>query len=245
MKLRWLIRSQSIATLAAGMIYPYYLLFLKNLGNSYSKYGLAFAVFTISSAAAAHWLAPFVDRHGRLLLALSSFGMTAAMLLFPWAGAYIWVLGLQLLMGLCAAMQKMSERLLLADHTEPGARGRLLGSYQFWTSVSSGFAVVFGGYLIDWLTIDVLFYLSALLYALSGWAVLRAARQTAPPPAGRAHLLPATRRCRSKAAGARSRPDRVYIPRYHIYTMPPIIAAHSNAPSTTPTISPLPITECS
>ncbi|MBB3070982.1 hypothetical protein FHS14_003984 [Paenibacillus baekrokdamisoli] len=36
MEIKWLIRSQSIVTLAAGMIYPYYLLFLKNLGNSYS-----------------------------------------------------------------------------------------------------------------------------------------------------------------------------------------------------------------
>jgi len=58
MDIKWLIRSQSIFTLAAGMIYPYYLLFLKNLGNSYSKYGLAFAVFTISSAAVSQWLAP-------------------------------------------------------------------------------------------------------------------------------------------------------------------------------------------
>jgi predicted MFS family arabinose efflux permease len=173
MNIQWLIRSQSIFTLAAGMIYPYYLLFLKNLGNSYSKYGLAFAVFTISSAAISQWLAPRLDRHGMQILLLSSIGMMASMLAFPWVQSYAWVLVLQLVMGSCSAMQKMSERLLLADNTESGARGGTIGTYHFWTSVSSGFAVILGGYLIDWLTINALFYASAFLYAASAWVVWR------------------------------------------------------------------------
>lgn len=170
MDLKWLIRSQSIVTLAAGMIYPYYLLFLKNIGNSYSKYGLAFAVFTISSAAISQWLAPRLDRHGLQILVLSSLGMMVAMLAFPWVSSYAWVLVLQFVMGTCSAMQKMSERLLLADNTERGARGAIIGSYHFWTSVASGFAVILGGYLIDWLTINALFYTSALLYGISAWS---------------------------------------------------------------------------
>ncbi|AJY76933.1 MFS transporter [Paenibacillus beijingensis] len=171
MEIKWLIRSQSIVTLAAGMIYPYYLLFLKNLGNSYSKYGLAFAVFTISSALASQWLGARLDRYGPLVLVLSSLGMTAAMLAFPWVGSYFWVIVLQLLMGTCSAMQKMGERLLLADGSQSGVRGPVLANYQFWTSVASGFAVLIGGYLLDWLTINALFYTSALLYAVSSWAV--------------------------------------------------------------------------
>jgi len=173
MDIKWLIRSQSIFTLAAGMIYPYYLLFLKNLGNSYSKYGLAFAVFTISSAAVSQWLAPRLDRYALQFLVISSLGMMVAMLAFPWVLSYTWVLILQLLMGACNAMQKMSERLLLADNTERGARGAAMGAYHFWLSAASGFAVILGGYLIDWLTIDALFYTSALLYGGSAWAVWR------------------------------------------------------------------------
>jgi MFS family permease len=173
MEIKRLIRSQSIVTLAAGMIYPYYLLFLKNLGNSYSKYGLAFAVFTISSAMASQWLGRRLDRLGPRVLVWSSLGMTAAMLAFPWVTSYFWVIALQLLMGICSSMQKMGERLLLADGSEPGARGPVIGNYQFWTSIASGFAVILGGYLIDWLTINVLFYTSALLYAVSAWVVWR------------------------------------------------------------------------
>ncbi|WP_053372243.1 MFS transporter [Paenibacillus sp. FJAT-27812] len=173
MNLKWLIRAQSMMTLAAGMIYPYYLLFLKNLGNSFSKYGLAFAVFTISSAAVSQWLAPRLDKHGAAILVLSSVGMMGAMLAFPWTVSYGWVLVLQLVMGICNAMQKMSERLLLADYTEAGARGPAIGSFHFWTSVASGFAVIVGGYLIDWLTINILFYLSAFLYGLSAWTIWR------------------------------------------------------------------------
>ncbi|MET3851643.1 MFS transporter [Paenibacillus sp. OAE614] len=171
MNMRWLIRSQSMVTLASGMIYPYYLLFLKNLGNSYAKYGLAFAVFTISSAAFSQWLAPRIDHSGHRMLLISSLGMMLAMLAFPWVESYAWVLFLQLVMGCCSAMQKMSERLLLADHTVQGERGHMIGSYHFWTSAASGFAVILGGYLIDWLTIDALFYASAVMYGISAWAV--------------------------------------------------------------------------
>lgn len=173
MEIKWLIRSQSVVTLAAGMIYPYYLLFLKNLGNSYSKYGLAFAVFTISSALSSQWLGSRLDRSGRRVLVWSSLGMMAAMLIFPWVTSYIWVIVLQLLMGACSAMQKMGERLLLADGTKPGERGPELANYQFWTSIASGFAIILGGYMIDWLTINALFYTSALLYGVSCWAVWR------------------------------------------------------------------------
>src|SRR5690554_4315018 len=167
MNIKWLIRSQSIVTLASGMIYPYYLLFLKNLGNSYSAYGLAFAVFIISSAVFSQWLAPRLDQFDMRTLLISSLGMMLLMLVFPWISSYMWVLIVQIVMGSCNAMQRMSERLLLADHTEQGARGPTIGNYHFWTSVASGFAVLIGGYLIDWLTIDVLFYMSALLYGLS------------------------------------------------------------------------------
>ncbi|WP_336779709.1 MFS transporter [Paenibacillus illinoisensis] len=178
MNMKWLVRSQSVITLASGMIYPYYLLFLKNLGNSFSKYGLAFAVFTISSAAASQWLAPRLDMYAKRWLMMSSLGMAGAMIAFPWITSYIWVLLLQIIMGLCNAMQRMSERVLLADYTKPGKRGKPVGNYHFWTSAASGFAVIIGGLLIDWLTIDVLFYLSALLYvwgSISIWRSINAA----------------------------------------------------------------------
>lgn len=183
MNVKWLIRTQSVVTLAAGMIYPYYLLFLKNLGNSYSKYGLAFAVFMISSAAVSVLLGPRLDKHGIRILMLSSLGMMAAMLAFPWTSSYTLVLALQLLMGVCNAMQRMSERLLLADNTAAGLRGNAIGSYHFWTSVASGFAVILGGLLIDWLTINVLFYMSALLYGASAFTVWRVSRKTMLPAA--------------------------------------------------------------
>jgi hypothetical protein len=70
----------------------------------------------------------------------------------------------------------MSERLLIADHTEKGSRGAFIGSYQFWTSAVSGFTVILGGCIIDWLTINALFYVSALLYGISRWAVWRSVK---------------------------------------------------------------------
>ncbi|GAA4854950.1 MFS transporter [Paenibacillus vulneris] len=177
MKLRWLIRSQSIVTLAGGMIYPYYLLLLKNLGNSYSKYGLAFAVFTISSAVVSQWIAPKLDRYAVTILAASSAGMMIVMLLFPWVSSYVWVLLLQWIMGSCNALQKTTEKVLLADYTEKGDRGGTVGTYHFWTSIASGFAVLLGGFMMDWMTMNALFYASALLYGVGAWVVWRQRRE--------------------------------------------------------------------
>ncbi|WP_063510445.1 hypothetical protein [Paenibacillus gorillae] len=75
-------------------------------------------------------------------------------------------------------MQKMSERVLLADLTEPGARGGTISSYHFWTTIASGFAVIIGGYVIDWLTINALFYASALLYGVSALVMHRSVRKS-------------------------------------------------------------------
>ncbi|RXZ79809.1 MFS transporter [Paenibacillaceae bacterium] len=173
MQINWLIRSQAMFTMAAGMIYPYYLLFLKNLGNSFSKYGLAFAVFTLSSALVSQWLGSRLDRSAKRLLVFGSLGMMVAMTVFPLVSSYVEVLIVQVVMGACSAMQKMSERLLLADNTVSGQRGGAIGAFQFWTSIASGLAVVAGGFLIDWLTINTLFYTSALLYGVSALIVWR------------------------------------------------------------------------
>lgn len=177
MNIRTLIRTQSIVTFAGGFVYPYYLLFLKNLGNSYAKYGLAFAVFTISSAAASQLLARYVDRHAARLMLGSSLGLMAAMLCFPWVLSYTVVIALQLVMGLCNAMQRMGEKALLADETKAGQRGRPIGDYHFWTTAASGCAILVAGYVIDYLTINVLFYVSALLYGISALSVWRNGRQ--------------------------------------------------------------------
>lgn len=173
MNIRTLIRTQSIVTFAGGFIYPYYLLFLKNLGNSYSKYGLAFAVFTISSAAVSQLLSRYVDRYASKLMLGSSLGLMATMLCFPWVMTYSLVIALQLVMGVCSAMQRMSEKALLADETEAGRRGGPIGDYHFWTTAASACAILAAGYVIDFLTINVLFYVSALLYGLSALLIWR------------------------------------------------------------------------
>nr|WP_202113290.1 MFS transporter [Paenibacillus sp. MMS18-CY102] len=172
-----MIRTQSIVTFAGGFIYPFYLLFLKNLGNSYAKYGLAFAVFTISSAAASQLLSRYVDRHAARLMMVSSLGLMAAMLYFPWVASYSVVIALQIIMGVCNAMQRMGEKALLADETQAGQRGKPLGDYHFWTTAASGGAILVAGYVIDYLTINVLFYVSALLYSISAFLSWRNCRK--------------------------------------------------------------------
>ncbi|WP_246302834.1 hypothetical protein [Paenibacillus plantarum] len=87
-----------------AIIYPYYLLFLKNLGSTYSAHGLAFAIFTISSAASAIWLGKLVDRSSKKLMASSSLGMMATILIFPWIPSYGFVLLLKAFMGVCNSM---------------------------------------------------------------------------------------------------------------------------------------------
>ncbi|MGN7454332.1 MFS transporter [Paenibacillus pasadenensis] len=173
--LRWVMLSQNAMTLGSGIVFPFYLIQIKEIGGGFAEYGIAYGLFTICSAFLNGWFGRSSDRFGRTpLLLIGSWGMAGLFLLFPLATSIAQVYALQIAMGAFGAMQRTCEKALLADLTdgEPG-RGEKIGRYQTGIALFSGIAVIAGGFLIDYFTLDLMFYAGSALLLASGLLLLR------------------------------------------------------------------------
>lgn len=174
MNLKWIIISQSWVLFGSGLVFPFYIIFIREVGGNFSQFGLAYGMFLLSSAFVHHWVGRVSDQFGRkVFLLINAWGTAVLFLLFPMV-TMIWeVYILQILLGVLGAMQKTSEKALIADFTEGNERGKHIGSYHFWVSIFSGFAVIAGGFLIDIFTVDIIFYIGSLVLFVSGLLVMR------------------------------------------------------------------------
>jgi MFS family permease len=171
--MRWLLISQNIILFASGMVFPYYVIFIKESGATYVTFGFAYGLFAISSAIAHYGAGKLVDAYGKsIFLAFSSWGMAFSLVFFPSVVSMYQVFILQIVMGICNAFQKTSEKALVADMTLPEARGQQIGTYHMWTAIFSALAVIAAGYTIDILSLDVIFYVASLCMFIGGFVSL-------------------------------------------------------------------------
>lgn len=68
---------------------------------------------------------------------------------------------------------KAREKVLIADFTDSGERGRKIGNYHFWTAIFSAAAIMLGGFLADFFTVQMIFYASSIVYFLSGLMMMK------------------------------------------------------------------------
>ncbi len=172
--MRWLLISQNIILFASGMVFPYYVIFIKESGASYAAFGFAYALFALSSAVAHIWAGKSIDRFGaRTGLALSSWGMAFSLVFFPSVSTITHVFILQIIMGICNAFQKTAEKTLVSNITTFENRGAQIGKYHTWTSIMSALAVIGAGYTIDIFSLPVIFYAASFCMFIGGFASLK------------------------------------------------------------------------
>jgi MFS family permease len=172
--MQWLLLSQSIAIWGGSLVFPFYLLFINEIGANFSQFGISYGLFTISSALVHHFIGTYSDRVGRkIFLLINVWGTAILFLIFPIVTSIWQVYVLQIVLGVFGAMQKTSEKSIVADFTEGNERGKRIGSYHSWIALFSGFAIIGGGYLIDFLTIDVIFYIGSIALFISGFLTLK------------------------------------------------------------------------
>ncbi|MFD2445541.1 MFS transporter [Bacillus sp. CGMCC 1.16607] len=170
-----LLRSQSLMVAAGSVIFPFYLLFIRKIGDSYSQFGWAYGLFTLIAACSYPIIGRMTDRFGeRQLLLLYSWGMSLIMLVIPITTEIWMIYFIQIVMGFLGAVQKTAEKTALSRHVQdsPNNIGKSMGHYHLWTSVWSAVAIIVTGYLIDFLTIGSLFYLASLMFAYAGVILL-------------------------------------------------------------------------
>ncbi|RIW29267.1 MFS transporter [Bacillus salacetis] len=171
--MNFFILSQSFATMASSISFPFYLLFIKNIGSNFSSFGFAYGLFTLSSALFHRLAGTAADRIGsRYLLIGYAWGMAFTFLLIPEVESIAGVYLMQVVLGFLGAVQKTCEKTMAGEVFQGIKAGRKIGKYHFWTSLFASFAVFATGVLIDFFTISFIFYIGSFLFAGSGITLL-------------------------------------------------------------------------
>ncbi|GAE35474.1 MFS transporter [Halalkalibacter akibai] len=181
LNIRLLVFSQSTVFFASSLIFPFYILFIKNIGVSFTQFGFAYGLFGLSSALVHPLISRLSPKIGnQLLLSIHSFGMAFVLLAFPHIQFVGQVYIIQVLLGILGALQKHGEKTLLAEFTTKETRDSKIGIYHFWTGVFSAGAIMISGFLADFFTIHLIFYISSLFYLISGLLIQKMKRTITP-----------------------------------------------------------------
>lgn len=176
MNYRTFVTTQSLLMTASSMVFPFYLLLIRNIGDSYSQFGLAYGLFALTGALVHPIIGRLSDQLGdRTFILVHTWGMAGIMLVIPIIETVTALYLVQIVMGILGAVQKTSEKTVLARQSNGVQAGKKIGSYHLWTSVWGAIAVMLTGYLIDFLTIGSLFYIASILYMISGSLILKSA----------------------------------------------------------------------
>jgi MFS family permease len=173
-KMKWLLKSQSMVLFGTGIVFPFYIIFIKEIGANFTEFGIAYAVFALSSALVHKCIGNWSDKIGRkIFLLINSWGTAILFLIFPIVTSIFQVYLLQVFLGILGAMHKTCEKTLVGDFTDKKNRGKQIGAYYGWIAIYSALAIVVGGYLIDLFTLAIMFYVGSLILFLSGFAILK------------------------------------------------------------------------
>lgn len=84
MTYRRFVTSQSIIMMAGSMVFPFYILLLRNVGDSFSQFGWAYGLFALTSALVYPLIGKISDKFGdKKLLIVYAWSMAVLMLFFP------------------------------------------------------------------------------------------------------------------------------------------------------------------
>jgi MFS family permease len=169
MTYRQLVRAQSIMQTASSIAFPFYFLLLRNIGDNYSQFGWAYGLFALTAALCHPLIGKLTDRWGdKALLLIYSWGMAGVMMFVPILTEIWQVYMIQILMGILGSVQKTTEKTAISRQVTPDGIGKKIGYYHLWTSVWSAGGIILTGYMVDFLTIGSLFYLTSVLYMIAG-----------------------------------------------------------------------------
>ncbi|WP_078547700.1 MFS transporter [Litchfieldia alkalitelluris] len=174
MTFRRFMLSQGLIMMASSMIFPFYVLLLRNVGDSYSQFGWAYGLFALTAALSYPLIGRFSDKLGdQTLLQIYCWSMACLLLFFPIVTEVWQIYMLQVLMGFLGAVQKNTEKTSLARSVEKKSAGQEIGTYHLWTSVGAAIAIILTGYLVDFITIGSIFYLASFIYVISALVLFR------------------------------------------------------------------------
>jgi len=160
---RFLITLLSMIGFSSSLVFPYYVLFLRNIGDAYDVFSLLYGLFSLSLSVVVYFGGRFVDQVSPYLLMI--FHSLFCCLLFfslPFIDHIKIVYIGQVLFGGFTALFKIAEKKLFMNASSDFYR-----SYLFWTSFVTAICIIGVGTLFDSIDIQFMFHLAAWLYLIS------------------------------------------------------------------------------
>lgn len=163
-----------------NIILPEMNAFISNLGGEEHK-GLIITLFSISAAISRPFSGKLSDHIGRKkVMVIGMVVSTVVTLIYPLTGLFSFLL-MRFMHGFSAGFLPTGATAMVTDVLPAEKRGLGMGIWGTFTSVGIGFGQIFASYIVDWIGLNGLFLVSAILAVLSGVLILYL-KETLPNP---------------------------------------------------------------
>ena len=166
--------SNSLMAFAFGLFGPFYFLFINDFGGSIENFGIAAGLIVLSGSLLSLIAGKYSDRFGRKPFLIIGGYASAITVLFYTVINSLWQLYLlQIISGLVISIFEISELSFLGDITHKQKRGADLGRYGAYLGFAEAAAIFLGGFLAGRFGFEIVFYLVALVCAISTTVMFR------------------------------------------------------------------------
>jgi MFS family permease len=172
--MKWIVISQTIAVVTAGVILPFYIVYLHQAADSYSLFAYLYGSFTLA-AALTHFSIGSISKRLNSTHLLVIGNITAGIvLIFVPSLTALWQLYIvQIILGVSMSLQKSAEKIAIADVTKKSSRAHKIGSYHGIVALSTAAALFISGWFLDTFSLLFLFYAAGIGLILAGILSLR------------------------------------------------------------------------
>lgn len=143
-----------------GLLAPFIIIFMKDLGGSVENLGIAMALLAFTYSVVAYFGGKYSDKFGRKKVLIIFLYLGAAEILaYSFVSSLMQLYVLQIISGATSAVVQTADIALFADITTRRVRGAQTGKIMAAIGMSSAVALLVGGYLVGRFGYDIIFYL--------------------------------------------------------------------------------------
>lgn len=166
--MKWIILSQTVAVVAAGVILPFYIVYLKDAADSYSLFAYLYATFTLAAALTHYWsekITKILSVRWMLVVGCGVAGLT--LFAVPSLDALWQVYVVQVVLGISLSMQKTGEKIAVAASVNRHTRAHKIGEYHAIVAVFTAAMLFASGWFLDTFSLEFMFYIMGMLLIVS------------------------------------------------------------------------------
>ncbi|MDI6807024.1 MAG: MFS transporter [Candidatus Aenigmarchaeota archaeon] len=160
--------ASSIGSFASGLLGPFYVVYVQQIGGSIQNLGIAFGLLIIAQSFASYFVGKYSDVFGRKpFLIVSGYVASAIILTYTLIRTVLELYVLQIFFGITNAIYMTVSIAFLGDATEMGKRGLQIGKYRTVVGVFAGFSMIIGGMVIGKFGFQIIFYVVSLFFFIA------------------------------------------------------------------------------